>query len=140
MASYGSDNGLATWLTDRGHTLPAGALASAILRQRASDHIDATYGVRLVGDQAVAPLLTALENATYAAAWHEANNPGSLSVAASAAGAIKRERVDVIETEYFEGSGDASADATVRLSLVEGILAPYLRQIGVTGPLIYSIG
>jgi hypothetical protein len=128
MANHGSDEGLASWLAARGHTLPAGAPAPAVLRQRASDYIDGQYGTWLSGDQTADPLLTAIENATYAAAWHEANNPGSLSVSASAAGAVKREKIDVIETEYFEGSGDAAADATIRLSAVEGLLAPFLTR------------
>jgi hypothetical protein len=124
----------------RGHTLPAGAPTIAVLRQRASDYIDAVYGPRLIGDQTVDPLLTALETATYVAAWHEANNPGSLSAAASASGVVKREKVGPIETEYFEGSGDATADATVLLSLVEGILAPHLRPINVTGFRLWAVG
>lgn len=125
----------------RGHTLPAGAPTPAILRQRATDYIDAVYGSRLIGDQTVDPLLTALETATYVSAWHEANNPGSLSVSASQAGAVKRRKVDVIEIEYFEGSGDALTDGTLRLSLVEGILGPYLRALGdANGLLLRAIG
>lgn len=129
----GSDEGLQAWMEARGHTMPEGAPTAAVLRQRATDYIDAVYGSRLVGDQTVDPLLTALETATYIAAWHEANNPGSLSAAASQAGAIKREKVDVLEVEYFAGSGDAAADATVRLALIEGLLFPFLRREP-TGP------
>ena len=137
----GSDNGFQDWMALRGHTLPAGAPTPAILRQRATDYIDAVYGPRLIGDQIVDPLLTALETATYIAAWHEANNPGSLSVSASQAGAVKRRKVDVIEIEYFEGSGDALTDGTLRLSLVEGILGPYLRALGdANGLLLRAIG
>ena len=128
----GSDEGLQAWMEARGHTVPEGAPTAAVLRQRATDYIDAVYGPRLVGDQTVDPLLTALETATYIAAWHEANNAGSLSASATQAGALKRKKIDTIEKEYFEGSGDAAADATVRLSLVDGMLAPYLRQV--TGP------
>lgn len=140
MAGYGDDEGFTDWLALRGHTLPAAAATPAILRQRATDYIDAVYGPRLIGDQTVDPLLAALETATYVAAWHEANNTGSLSVSASQAGAVKREKVDVIDTEYFEGSGDALADGTIRLSLVEGILAPYLRSLTATGPFLWAIG
>lgn len=136
----GSDSGFEAWMVARGHALPAGAPTVAVLRQRATDYIDAVYGPRLIGDQTADPLLTALETATYVAAWHEANNPGSLSAAASASGAVKREKVGPIETEYFEGSGDASADATVRLSLVEGILAPYLRPLTAPGFGLWAVG
>lgn len=127
-------------MADRGHTLPSGALTVAVLRQRATDYIDAVYGPRLIGDQAVDPLLTALETATYVAAWHEANSPGSLSASATASSAVKRKKIDVLETEFFEGSGDAAADATVRLSLVEGILAPYLRPVNVSGLGLWAVG
>lgn len=136
----GSDEGLAAWLLARGHALPSGAPTAAILRQRATDYIDAVYGPRLIGDQTVDPLLTALEAATYAAAWHEANNPGTLSAAVTQAGAVKREKVGPLETEYFEGSGDVLFDGTVRLSLVEGILAPYLRPLTVKGPYLWAVG
>lgn len=137
----GSDTGFQDWMALRGHTLPAGAPTPAILRQRATDYIEAVYGPRLIGDQTVDPLLTALETSTYVAAWHEANNPGSLSVSASQAGAVKRRKVDVIEIEYFEGSGDALTDGTLRLSLVEGILGPYLRALGdANGLLLRAIG
>lgn len=124
----------------RGHSLPAGAPALAVLRQRATDYIDAVYGPRLIGDQTVDPLLTALETATYVASWHEAINPGSLSAAASASGVAKRKKIDVLETEYFEGSGDDAADATVRLSIVEGLLAPYLKPVAVAGIGLWAVG
>lgn len=136
----GSDTGFQDWMALRGHALPAGAPTAAVLRQRATDYIDAVYGPRLIGDQTVDPLLTALETVTYVAAWHEANNTGSLSVSASQAGAVKREKVGPLETEYFEGSGDAVADGTVRLTLIEGILAPYLRSLTATGPFLWAIG
>ena len=138
--AWGSDDGFNAWLAARGHAPPAGAPIPAILRQRATDYIDAVYGPRLIGDQTVAPLLTALETVTYVAAWHEANNPGSLSAAASQSGAVKREKVGPLETEYFDGSGDALADGTVRLSLVEGILGPYLRPLTCFGLGLWAVG
>lgn len=125
----GSDSGFAAWLAARGHALPAGAPTPAVLRQRATDYIDAGYGSRLIGDQTVDPLLTALETATYIAAWHEASHPGSLSASGTPGPSVKRKKIDVIETEFFEGSGDVVADSTVRLSILEGLLAPYLRPI-----------
>lgn len=136
----GSDDGFNAWLAARGHTMPAGAPTAAVLRQRATDYIDAVYGPRLIGDQTADPLLTALETATYVAAWYEASNPGALSSAASQAGAVKREKVGPLETEYFDGSGDALVDGTIRLSLVEGILAPYLLALVGGGILLRAIG
>jgi hypothetical protein len=127
-------------MTLRGHALPTGAPSAAILRRRATDYIDATYGARLIGDQTTDPLLTALETATYAAAWHEAHNPSSLSVAVAQAGAVKRKKIEGLEKEFFEGTGDAVADATVRLTLVEGLLAPYLRPMTSSGPYLWAVG
>lgn len=148
MAGYGDDTAFTAWLADQGYTLPADAPAPAVLRQRGSAYIDGLYGPKFSGhptdgfDQERAwprtgaeahdvaiPSTTipnAVVQASYFAAVHEANNPGSLQVSATAAGAVKRRKVDVIEVEFFEGSGDASADAGVKISAVEGLLAPFL--------------
>jgi hypothetical protein len=124
--AYGSDGGFDDWLSARGHTLPDAAPSQAVLRQRASDYIDAVYGPRFSGTDGDAAFLLARIEATYAAAWYEANNLNSLAVAASTGGSVRREKVDVLEVEYRDGSGDALKDAIVRLTLVEGILAPWL--------------
>lgn len=147
MAGYGTDQGFGDWLTMNGHVLPESAPAPAILRQRGSQYIDGLYGSRFAGqptggfaqDRAwprvgacahgqpipsdVVPV--AIEQASYHAGFQEAVAPGSLSVAASASGAVKREKVDVLEVEYVAGSGDAVADALVRISAVEGLLVPF---------------
>ncbi len=148
MAGYGDDTLFAAWMVSNGLTLPGDAPTPAILRQRGSDYVDGLYGPLLPGsptggiDQERAwPRVGARAfnvsladdsiplkwvHASYWAAHHEGNNPGALAVSATAAGSVKREKIDVIETEYFAGSGDASADATVRLSAVEGLVAPFL--------------
>ena len=83
----------------------------------------------------------AIEKAAYAAALFEGQNPGALFVSASSAGTVKREKVDVMEVEYFQGSGDAAADATIKLSAVEGLLAPFLRPIATGGSLgLWAVG
>jgi hypothetical protein len=148
MMAYGDDAGFDSWLAANGYTLPSGAPAPAVLRQRASAYLDALYEVRLPGvrtggfaqerawpragaevygqaipDNVVPP---AIEQAVYAAAHQEALSLGSLSAAVSAAGAVKRERVEgAVDIEYFEGSGDVAADATIKLSVVEGLMAPF---------------
>ena len=146
--AYGDDSGLTAWLAANGYTLPAGAPVPAVLRQRGSAYIDGLYGARFSGvptdgfaqerawprvgaeahGQAVPSNLVpvAVINASYAAGWYEASNPGGLSAAASSSTAIKREKIDVIETEYVVGSGTALENATVRLAIVEGLLAPFL--------------
>lgn len=158
MAGYGDDDGFHAWLSESGHAMPVGAPTPSILRQRGSVYIDSVYGSRFLGaptggyDQERAwprTGATAYETdiptdavpervviASYTAAWYEANNPGGLSVAATAAGAVKREKIDVIETEYFAGSGNAVQDATVTLLDVEGLLAPFF---GTLGPAVYVV-
>ncbi len=160
--AYGSDSAFNAWLALNGLALPVGAPEAAILRQRASDYIDGLYEARFVGQRtdplnqerawprtgaAVAStalpadvIPPAIERAAYAAALYEAQNPGSLSVSVSRSGAIKREKVDVIETEYATGSGDVVADATVRLSAVEGALSPFLRSDIVSGLGLWAVG
>lgn len=150
MAGYGSDTGFAAWLADNGHDLPADAPVPAVLRHRGSVYIDGLYGSKFVGvaadgfsqerawpridaesfGQAIPSnvIPVAIEQASYAAAFHEATNPGALSPAASQSGAVKRKKLDVLEVEYFEGSGNAAADAVVRIAAVEGILAPFLTK------------
>lgn len=151
MAGYGTDQAFEAWLAANGYTLPAGAPAPAVLRQRGSAYIDGMYGARFTGQptnglaqerafprtgataygQAIPTDMvpTAIEAASYFAALHEAENPGSLNAAAKTNGNVKRKRIDVLETEYFEGSGDAVADATVRISAVEGLLAPFFARV-----------
>lgn len=160
--AYGSDSAFTAWLALNGLTLPASAPDAAILRQRGSQYVDNTYGSRFWGvptlgiaqerawprtgakayGQAIpdGAIPVAVEQASYAAAHHEAFFPGSLSVAASHAGAVKREKVEVLEVEYVAGSGDVVADATVRLTAVEGLLAPFLRSETPAGLGLWAVG
>ena len=150
MAGYGDDAGFEAWLIDNGHAVPEGVVPVAALRQRGSAYIDGLYGPRFSGlptggftqerawprtgatahGQSIPDTLVpaAIIQASYAAALHEATSPGALSATASAAGVIKREKVDVLEVEYAAGSGDALKDATPMLLAVEGLLAPFLSQ------------
>ncbi len=162
MAGYGTNEEFEAWLTAHGFILPETAPEPAILRQRGSDYVDGTYGGSLPGEPAggidqerawprigatafrkpIADDATPLRwvHASYHAAYHEALNPGSLLVSGTAAGAVKRRKVDVIEIEFFEGSGNTAADATVRISAVEGLVAPFLIHGSAYGPAIWSIG
>lgn len=148
MAGYGTDAAFTAWLAESGLSLPVGAPVPAILRQRGSAYIDGLYGSQFSGvptggfqqerawpragataykapiPDDVIPLQ--VEHASYFAAFQEATEPGSLAITTSAAKSIKRKKIDVIETEYFEGSGNAVIDGTLRLSTVEGLLAPFL--------------
>jgi len=147
MAGYGTDEKITAWLAEAGLSLPLNSSTPAILRQRGSQYLDGVYGSRFSGaptggfeqerawprvgacahGQAIPSDIVpvAIEHASYHAAYQEAVSPGSLSVAASTSGAVKREKVDSLEVEYVAGSGDAVADALVRISAVEGLLAPF---------------
>lgn len=150
MAGYGSDQRFTDWMADNGYSTSGdGVLTVAQLRQRGSAYIDALYEPKFPGHrtggleqerafprtgasaygQSIGPdvIPLAVEHASYHAALQEAAKPGSLSISAVNSGALKRKKVDVIEKEYFEGSGDAVADNTLRLSAVEGLLSPLFR-------------
>ena len=140
MPGYGSDQGFNDWLAASGHTLPEGAAEAGVLRLRAATYIDAAYGSRFVGQPAggasqerawprtvhggVVP--AAVVEACYQAAWVEANTPGALVKAGAAVSAVKREKVDAIEVEYAPAQGPFAAALTPVISIVDGLLAPYL--------------
>lgn len=154
MAGYGTDEAFAAWLVENGYALPDSAPSAPVLRQRGATYIDGTYGARFSGHptggfaqerawprtgacaygqpigDTVIPSLVVL--ASYAAAWQEASEPGSLSVSGSEATRLKREKVEgAVEVEYqaFEGPFSASSLVTV-LTDVEGLLAPFLKPAG----------
>src|SRR5690606_6584840 len=113
MAGYGTDDGFSAWLTARGYSLPDDAPAPAVLRQLGSDYIDGVYGLRFRGaptdgiaqerawprtgataNTTAIPddtIPAAVINASYAAAYHEALNPGALAAATTGGGQVKRE-------------------------------------------------
>lgn len=155
MAGYGDDAGFTAWLTDNGYALPDDAPAVAVLRQRGSVYVDGLYGtqdvtrLRFPGaptdgvsqdrawprtgamvfgvqvDPATIP--AAVTEASYFAGLQEATSPGTLSASASGAAQIKREKTDVLETEYFQGAdGSVAAAAMTTFSFIEGLLAPLL--------------
>ncbi|MFN3352506.1 MAG: DnaT-like ssDNA-binding protein [Brevundimonas sp.] len=161
MAGYGSNEGLEDWLTARGRTLPDGA-NSDVLRQLGSDYVDATYadvwpgrptgGVeqerawprtgaaanwQTIGSDVI-PL--AIVNASYAAAWLESQRAGALAASARGSGVVTREKIDVLEREYAEGSGNAIKDATTRFSEVEGLVKPYILPETVVPLGVLSVG
>src|SRR3954470_20556169 len=139
MAGYGDDTKFNAWLAANGYALPSG-LTAPVLRQRGSVYIDGLYGPQFSGTPtggftqerafprtgataygAAVPtdaIPVAVEHASYFAAYHEALNPGALSVAVTAAALVKRKKVGSIEIEYREGSGDSVTNATPLLSAV----------------------
>ena len=147
MAGYGDDDGFQAFLTANGYTLPDGAPAAAVLRQRGSVYVDGTYSLRFSGSPtggaaqerewprtgATDRYGTALsstdvpsrvEQASYMAAYQLAVAPGSLSVVTDPSKRVKRQKVDAIEREFFE-PGEDEGHVPV-MSQIEGILAPLL--------------
>lgn len=140
MPGYGLDQGFNDWLVANGHLLPESAAEAGVLRLRAATYIDATYGNRFVGVPAGGAgqerawprtvhggaVPAAVVEACYQAAWFEANNPGGLVKAGAAVSAVKREKVDTIEVEYASAQVPFTAALTPVISIVDGLLAPYL--------------
>lgn len=71
-----------------------------------------------------------IEEATYEAALRELAQPGYLSPDYVPAQVIKREKVDVLETEYMGASGGADNPQQPVATLIRGIIAPLLVAWG----------
>jgi len=148
MAGYGTDEGFTAWLAANGYTLPVGAAASAILRQRGSSYIDGRYGKLFAGaptggvtqdpfypatgatyyGSPIADDLIPIPvvEASYFAAYAEAISPGSLSVTIRTGRLTKREKVEgAVEREFFAPGDDMLAAMTPVMSAVEGLLTPF---------------
>lgn len=154
MAGYGTDEAFTVWLAENGYALPDDAPLPAILRQRGSVYVDGLYGIRFAGEKTggweqerawprtgayaggssipedVIP--KPVIHASYEAALQEARDPESLSLIGSAAERVKREKVDgAVEVEYQQsGSEDLAAAMTPVMTVIEGLLAPFLRPVG----------
>jgi hypothetical protein len=167
MAGYGADDSFADWLEANGIVLPDDAPAPAVLRQKGSAYTDATYGARFKGEPtggfaqerawprtgarvggSVVPsdvVPQAVIEASYLAAVQVASDPASLSGVSSDAERIKSLKAGSAAIEYQDATQVASSDpfapsaATPTLSLVDGMLAPYLI-VYVPGLSILSVG
>lgn len=152
MAGYGDDTGLQAWLDSQGLTLPAAAPTAAVLRQIGSDYLDAAYEAKLqcsvraggfdqerswprsghrVGGRSIPDDLipVAWVNASYRAAWLEASTAGWATGSANPNRITKREKVDVIEREFFapaDSSGAASAPGMAADATINGLVTPWL--------------
>ena len=151
MAGYGTDEGLTAYLTDNGLTLPEGSPTPAALRQRGSNYLDATYGHRLtcsrptggIDQERAWPRTGHLVNcqpipsdaipqawvrASYRAAWLEAITPGWGSATINPSQRVKRQKVDVIEREFFEGAGAEAGEGGIAPidAEIDGMVALFL--------------
>lgn len=162
MSGYGTDEAFADWLTSNGFTLPQGAPSPAILRQRGSDYLDATYAGRLTcsspsggfeqerawprsghvaGSQAFPSdvIPAAWVRASYRAAWLEANTPGWTTASIDPNRRTKREKADVLEREFFAPSETGTRESLGNVdSVIDGMVAPLLCIDGSLG--LWAIG
>ena len=151
MAAYGTDDGLQAWLTAQGLALPPGA-TPATLRAIGSAYVDAAYEARLqcshraggfeqelawpraghrVNGQPVPEDLIppAWINASYRAAYLQAITPGWATGSTDPNRITKREKVDVIEREFFaaaDAGGGASAAGMASDAIINGMVLPWL--------------
>ena len=156
MSGYGTDTDFTAWLTANGLNLPVGAPDPAILRQIGSDYVDAAYEARLqcssrtggfeqerawprtghtVNCEAVPDDLIpqAWINASYRAAYLQAVN-GFAQGGTDPSRITKREKVDVIEREFFAaGEGAAQGNAAPGFPvdpMIDGWLSIWLCPTG----------
>ncbi len=163
MAAYGDDAGFAAYLVEQGYVLPGTAPSPAVLRARGSAYVDGyeakwtgqrTGGVMqelawprtsarvnctvAIPDDVIPP---AVVNASYRAAWLDAQTPGVLVGPVVTAGSrVKRQKVDVIEREFFDdgkaiiGGGPSFID-----SQIDGMLSAFIcDQSG--APFMWTLG
>lgn len=149
MAGYGDDTGFTTWLTDNGLSLPVGAPTPAVLRNRGSAYVDATYGQRLTcstraggpeqerawpraGHPNVASdvIPIAWVHASYRAGYLEATLTGGLSRQIDNQARAVRQKVDVIERQFAD-SGALVAGEVVGIvdAEIDGLVSPYLCSL-----------
>lgn len=160
MAGYGSDLEFQAWLTANGLSLPVGAPTPAILRQIGSDYVDGAYEPRLQCSQRTGGFAQerawprtghvvncdgvpddlipqAWVNASYRAAYLQAVS-GWAQSGTDPSRITKREKVDVIEREFFaKGEGASAGNAAPGFPvdpLIDGWVSIWLcstaRQIG----------
>ncbi len=141
---YNADKGNAEWAD----ASTSDRLAALF---RASSYLDATYGNRFVGtrvsyDQDLAwprvgvvtidgfniptdAIPKGIRNAAYELAGIELSTPGRLTPVVVGSEIIKREKIDVIETEYAvpANAADLIAASNPSIAVVDGMLKPFLH-------------
>lgn len=150
--AYGTDEGFNEWLAAQGLPLPAGSPSPEVLRSIGSSYIDAAYEARLscshrtggftqilawprtghrVNGQDVPNDLIpqAWINAAYRAAYLEAINPGWATGSTNPNRITRREKVDVIEREFFSSNDAKGGDAAAGINtdaIINGMVLPWL--------------
>lgn len=150
--AYGTDQGFTDYLAAQGLALPADAPPAATLRAIGSGYVDAAYGYKLTcsrrtggweqelefprtGHRVNGQLLpsdlipNAWIHASYRAAWLNATTPGWATGSVDGNRVTRRERVDVIEREFFaadQAPGSDAAPGMVSDSIINGMVLPLL--------------
>ena len=150
--AYGTDEGFATWLASQGLTLPVGAPLPAVLRAIGSSYVDSAYGWKLACSQKTGGFSQELEwprvnhtvngelvpddlippawiNASYRAGYLTAVTPGWATTGTDGSRQTKREKVDVVEREFFAASEAAGSDVVPGMpsdSIINGMVAMWL--------------
>lgn len=151
MTSYGSNEGFLLWMEGQGLTIPATADPD-VLRQIGSSYVDAAYEWRLacssraggfnqelawprsghyVNGKSVPDDLipAAWINASYRAAYLQATNPGWATTSEDVTRQTRREKVDVIEVEYFSNADAVGTDAAPGMpsdTIINGMVLSWL--------------
>lgn len=156
MAGYGSDEEFYAWLASQGLALPPASPCAETLRQVGSDYVDSAYGHLLmcsqkaggwdqerafpraghrVGGQLLPDDLVpqAWINASYRAGYLHAVQPGWATNGIDSNRVTRREKVDVIEREFF-APGDVSASSVApgmpSDSIINGMVTPWFCSTG----------
>lgn len=152
MAAYGTDEGFNAWLAAQGLILPVDAPSVAVLRQIGSSYVDAAYGAKLTCSRKTGGFIQELQwprtghvingetvpddlipqawiDASYRAAYLQATQPGWATTGTDSTRQTRREKVDVIEREYFaaaEAAGSSVAPGMPSDSILNGMVLPWL--------------
>lgn len=149
--SYGDDAGFSAWLSQYGYSLPSGAPSAAVLRARGSNYIDAAYealwtgqrtdgvtqengwprtGAKLNCTVAIASdaIPATVVQASYRAAYLDAVTPGALSASFSSGQRVKRQKVDVIEREFYDDGGATAGSGQGGFvdAEIDGMMRPFI--------------
>lgn len=151
MSAYGDNDSFKAWVDAQGLALPDDANLSA-LRLVGSNYVDAAYEYRLscshraggfeqerawprsghrVNGQLVPDNLVPLAwvNASYRAAYLQAMNPEWATGSIDPNRITRREKVDVIEREFFSPNGPSSAASASGMAsdaVINGMVLPWL--------------
>lgn len=152
MAAYGTNDGLEEWVEAQGLELPVGVSLDA-LRTVGSSYVDAAYAHRLtcskkaggfsqerawprsghyIHGQEVPHDFIPQDwvNASYRAAYLQATNPGWATNSVNPNRITRREKVDVIEREFFaNGDNGPAADVAAGMpadGVINGLVSTWL--------------